>query len=161
MGLFPNKRVISEKTVELNTTNELLGWLQWQTRRPHVAVGPSLAQEGRLGFAMGYLGNPLALRLYEEIIHKDGRLRGKAVKPVTIINTRDVESIEAVVQHGAAWSDFLTRKHTERHVDDSFHNYVYRSFAGKIPGNNYLAIRWERIGHMIGMRLFGETLDRA
>jgi hypothetical protein len=104
--------------------------------------------------------HPLALRLYEEILHSGGRLRGKMVKPVTLLNTRDIESIEAIVQDGAAWPDFLTRKHTERHVDDSFHNYVYRAYDGKIPRNEYLEFRWHRIGDMIGTRLFGQTLDQ-
>lgn len=105
--------------------------------------------------------HPLALRLYEEIVHRGERLRGGTIKPVTLLNTRDVESIEAIVQDGAAWPDFLTRKHTERHVDDSFHNYVYRACGGEIPRNEYLTVRWQRIGDMIGTRLFGETLDHA
>lgn len=105
--------------------------------------------------------HPLALRLYEEIIHRGGRLKGKSVKPVTLLNTRDIESIEAIIQDGAAWPDFLTRKHSERHVDDSFHNYIYRAFDGEIPRNEYLEFRWQRIGDMIGMRLFGETLDHS
>jgi hypothetical protein len=61
----------------------------------------------------------------------------------------------------AAWPDLLTRKHTERHADDSFHNYVYRAFAGEIPRNEYLRVRWHRIGDMIGTRLFGETMDHS
>ncbi|MFQ5891095.1 MAG: hypothetical protein ACE5JR_13795 [Gemmatimonadota bacterium] len=105
--------------------------------------------------------HPLALRLYEEIIHRGGRLKGQMIKPVTMLNTRDVESVEAIIQDGTAWPDFLTRKHTERHVNDSFHNYIYRAFAGGIPRNEYLRVRWERIGDMIGMRLFGETLDHS
>jgi hypothetical protein len=104
--------------------------------------------------------HPLALRLYEQLIHQGGRLKGARVKPVCLLNTRDAESIEAIVQDGARWPDFLTRKHTARHVDDSFHNYVYRAFEGKIPRNEYLQCRWERIGEMIGMRLFGESLSR-
>ena len=46
-------------------------------------------------------------------------------------------------------------------MDDSFHNYVYRTFDGKIPRNEYLRVRWHRIGDMIGTRLFGETLDHS
>jgi hypothetical protein len=72
--------------------------------------------------------HPLALRLYEEIIHKGGRLKGRMIKPVTLLTTRDVDSIEGIIWDGDAWPDLLTRKHTERHVDDSFHNYVYRVF---------------------------------
>jgi hypothetical protein len=67
--------------------------------------------------------HPLALRLYQGIIHSGGRLQGKMIKPVTLLNTRDVESIEGIIWHGTAWPDFLTRKHTERYSDDSFHNY--------------------------------------
>lgn len=105
--------------------------------------------------------HPLALRLYEGIIHRHGRLRGHMVKPVTLLNTRDVESIEAIIQDGASWPDFLTRKHTERHVDDSFHNYLYRAFNGKVPRNEYLEVRWQRISDMIGTRLFGEPLAHS
>jgi hypothetical protein len=74
--------------------------------------------------------HPLALRLYESIIHKGGRLQGAMIKPVTLLNTRDIEAIEGILLDGTAWLDFLTRKHTARYVDDSFHNYVYRVFAG-------------------------------
>ena len=105
--------------------------------------------------------HPLALRLYEEIIHKGGRLKGRMIKPVTLLTTRDVDSIEGIIWDGGAWPDLLTRKHTDRHVDDSFHNYVYRAFDGKIPRNEYLRVRWHRIGNMIGTRLFGETLDHS
>src|SRR5713101_1710440 len=105
--------------------------------------------------------HPLALRLYEEIIHRGGRLKGKMIKPVTLLTTREVESVEGIIWDCAAWPDLLTRKHTERHVDDSFHNYVYRAFAGEIPRNEYLRVRWHRIGDMIGMRLFGETMDNS
>ena len=58
-------------------------------------------------------------------------------------------------------SRITTRKHTERHVDDSFHNYIYRAFSGQIPRNEYLRVRWHRIGDMIGTRLFGEPLDHS
>ncbi len=98
---------------------------------------------------------------YEEIIHKGGRLKGRMIKPVTLLTTRDVDSIEGIMWDGGAWPDLLTRKHTERHVDDSFHNYVYRAFDGEIPRNEYLRVRWHRIGDMIGTRLFGETLDHS
>ena len=105
--------------------------------------------------------HPLALRLYEEIIHKGGRLKGRMIKPVTLLTTRDVDSIEGIMWDGGAWPDLLTRKHTDRHVDDSFHNYVYRACGGEIPRNEYLEVRWQRIGDMIGTRLFGETLDHS
>ena len=82
------------------------------------------------------------------------------VKPVTLLNTRDVESIEAIVQDGAAWPDLLTRKHTERHIDDSFHNYVYRAYGSEIPHNSYLEFRSHRIDNMIDTRLFGESLNQ-
>jgi hypothetical protein len=105
--------------------------------------------------------HPLALRLYEGLIHTGGRLRDDMIKPVTLLNTRDVEAIEALVQDGTAWPDFLTRKHTPRHVDDSFHNYIYRAFDGRIPRNEYLRFRWERIMDMIGARLFGATMPQS
>jgi hypothetical protein len=106
--------------------------------------------------------HPLALRLYEEIVHRRGRLTGDRIKPVTLLNTRDVESIEAIIQgDGVAWPDFLTRKHTARHAEDSFHNYVFRACDGEMPPNGYLECRWDRIGDMIGTRLFGAALSHS
>jgi hypothetical protein len=105
--------------------------------------------------------HPLALRLYEGIIHRGGRLQGDMIKAVTLLTTRDIESIEGIIWGSAAWPDLLTRKHTARHADDSFHNYLYRAFEGEIPRNEYLRVRWHRIGDMIGMRLFGETMDHS
>lgn len=42
--------MISEKTVELNLTLELINWASWQTRRTHFALAPSQLQEGLMGF---------------------------------------------------------------------------------------------------------------
>jgi hypothetical protein len=105
--------------------------------------------------------HPLALRLYEDVILRNGRLRGRNIKPVTLLNARDIEALEAIIWNGGAWPDLLTRKHTPRHVDDSFHNYLYRVFNGAIPRNEYLRMRWHRVGDLIGTRLFGETLDHS
>jgi hypothetical protein len=63
------------------------------------------------------------------------------VKPVTLLSTRDVETIGGIIQDGTTWPDFLTRKRTERHVDDSLHNYVYRALDGVIRRNEYLRVR--------------------
>ena len=103
--------------------------------------------------------HPLALKIYEDIIHKDGRLRGEPTKPVTMLNTRDIESLEGLIWNGVAWPDVLTRKQTPRHVQDSFHNYLSRAFGGEFRRNEYLALRWERIGDMVGQRLFGANLE--
>lgn len=102
--------------------------------------------------------HPFALELYERILHRDGRLQSDRIKPVTLLNTRDVESLEAIIQDGEEWPDFLSRKHTNRYRFLPFHNYIYARFSGKIPRNRYLQARWRRIGEMIGMRLFGEPL---
>lgn len=103
--------------------------------------------------------HPLVLRMYHDIIHNEGRLRADGVKPVTIVNTRDIESLEGLIWNGAAWPELLTRKHTSRYAEDSFHNYLYRSLGGVFPRNEYLGVRWERVGAMIGDRLFGVPLD--
>jgi len=105
--------------------------------------------------------HPFALRLYEDIIYRGGRLRRDQIRPVTLLNTRDIESIEAILWDGGAWPDLLTRKHTPRYADDSFHNYLYRVLKGDIPRSEYLRVRWERIGDMIGTRLFGATMNEA
>lgn len=103
--------------------------------------------------------HPFALEVYERIIHRNSRLQGEGIKPVTLLNTRDVESLEALIQDGEAWPDLLTRKHTGRYRFVPFHNYVYRRFGGTIPRNDYLRARWDRIGNIIGMRLFGKPLE--
>lgn len=41
---------------------------------------------------------------------------------MTLFNTRDVESLEAIIQDGEAWPDFLTREHTDRYRHLPFHN---------------------------------------
>ena len=103
--------------------------------------------------------HPFALEVYERIIHRDGRLRGERIKPVSVLNTRDVESLEAIIQDGEMWPDFLTRKHTDRYRYLPFHNYVYECYPGGFPRNEYLQARWGRVGEMIGMRLFGQPLE--
>jgi len=81
---------------------------------------------------------------------------------VTLINTRDVEDLEALISGGAvSWPDFLSRKHTSLYEEVSFHHYVYEACGGKIPPNAYLAARWEQVSDMIGMRLFGQQLSES
>jgi hypothetical protein len=48
--------VISEKTVELNLTAELLSWLYKVTGRTHYVIAPSQVEEARLGFDAGFYG---------------------------------------------------------------------------------------------------------
>jgi hypothetical protein len=79
---------------------------------------------------------------------------------VTLINTRDVEALEALIGGGdVSWPDFLSRKHTSLYEGLPFHNYVYEARGGKIPPNAYLAARWDQVGDIIGMRLFGQRLS--
>lgn len=49
--------MISEKTVELNLTAELLNWLFGVTNRTHFVLAPSQREEGRLGFDAGFYGS--------------------------------------------------------------------------------------------------------
>jgi hypothetical protein len=46
--------MISEKTVELNLTAELLNWLWKVTARTHYVIAPSQREEARLGFDAGF-----------------------------------------------------------------------------------------------------------
>ena len=101
----------------------------------------------------------LAARVYDEIVHKGGRLKGDDIRPVTILNSSDIEAMEAIIWSGGAWPDLLTRKHSRLYEDYSFHNYLYESGKGSMPRNEYLRFRWHRIGDMIGMRLFGQPLN--
>jgi hypothetical protein len=49
--------VISEKTVELNLTRQVIDWFEFLSHRPHVVVGPSQQQEeGRLGYDVELVG---------------------------------------------------------------------------------------------------------
>lgn len=48
--------MISEKTVELNLTTELINWLSHQNNTPYFAVGPTQAQEAKWGFDAGVFG---------------------------------------------------------------------------------------------------------
>jgi len=49
--------VISEKTVELNLTAELLNWLYGATKATHFVIAPSQRAEARLGFDAGFYGS--------------------------------------------------------------------------------------------------------
>ncbi len=49
--------MISEKTVELNLTTELINWASKVTRRTYFALAPSQRQEGRLGFDVSVQAN--------------------------------------------------------------------------------------------------------
>jgi len=102
--------------------------------------------------------HPLAGQLYDRIVHRNGRLVGRDIKPVTLLNTRDIEWLEGLIVDGEAWADVISRKHSERYRLIPFHNYLYDSFEGAIPVNHYLRSRWGRIGNLIGTRLFGEPL---
>jgi hypothetical protein len=57
--------------------------------------------------------HPFALEVYEKIIYREGRLKGSRVKPITLLDARDVESIEALIKDGEVWPDLLTRKQTD------------------------------------------------
>jgi len=49
--------MISEKTVELNVTAELLNFLFTVTKRTHTAIAPSQRAEGKLGYDVAYRGS--------------------------------------------------------------------------------------------------------
>jgi len=102
--------------------------------------------------------HPLAVGVYEGVVHPEGRLKGKNIKPVTFLSVRDAENMEALILAGEAWPDLLTRKHTEKYQRLPFHNYVYDRFEGRLPRNRYVRARWDRIGNMIRVRCFGEPL---
>jgi len=68
---------------------------------------------------------------------RDGRLGGANVRRVTLMNTRDVESLEAIIGDGEEWPDFLFRKHTPLYRHLPFHNYVYERFSP--DGHNWNA----------------------
>lgn len=48
--------MLSEKTIELNLTTELLNWYWSRQRRPAVAIGPTLREEARYGYDVAIHG---------------------------------------------------------------------------------------------------------
>lgn len=57
--------MITEKTVELNLTTELVNWLYTATGTTHFAIGPSLQQESKLGFDVAIGGGSGVLIQYK------------------------------------------------------------------------------------------------
>lgn len=57
--------MISEKTVELSTTAELLAWLYRTTGVTHTAIGLTMRQEGVLGHDVSYHGSSAAAALIQ------------------------------------------------------------------------------------------------
>ena len=105
--------------------------------------------------------HPWAQQVYEKILHRNGRLQGANIKPVTLLNARDIELLEAMIEEGEEWPDALTRKTTEKYQFLSFNNYVYDRYRGQVPRSAYAKARWGRVGEMIGNRLFGTPLKSS
>ncbi len=57
--------MISEKTVELNVTAELLAWLRYATGITHTAIGPSPQQEAVWGYDVSFHGGSTAAALIQ------------------------------------------------------------------------------------------------
>lgn len=57
--------MISEKTVELNLTTELINWLYTVTEQTHYALAPSQREEGTLGYDVALLGSGAILIQYK------------------------------------------------------------------------------------------------
>src|SRR5687768_4696683 len=57
--------MISEKTVELDVTAEMLAWLRWVTGDTHTAIGPSQAQEAILGYDVSFHASSTAAALIQ------------------------------------------------------------------------------------------------
>jgi hypothetical protein len=57
--------MLSEKSVELNVTAELLAWLSWITGVTHTAIGPSQADEAKVGYDVSFHGGGVAAALVQ------------------------------------------------------------------------------------------------
>jgi len=57
--------MLSEKSVELNLTAELLNFLWTVTGSTHTAIGPSQAEESKLGFDVSFHGSGVAAALVQ------------------------------------------------------------------------------------------------
>ena len=66
-----------------------------------VATGPGTVYHPLIVTYEPLPSHPLAAGTYARIIHRGGRLAGDGIKPVTLINTRDVEALEALISGGA------------------------------------------------------------
>jgi len=64
--------MISEKTVELNLTTELLNWLWVVTQRTHFVIGPTQREEARLGYDAGFYGSGPGLLIQFKKAHVTG-----------------------------------------------------------------------------------------
>jgi hypothetical protein len=64
--------VISEKTVELNLTTELLNHLWVLTRVTHYVIAPSQREEAKVGFDAGYFGSGAGLFIQFKKAYVDG-----------------------------------------------------------------------------------------
>ena len=64
--------MISEKTVELNLTTELVNWASWATGSVHFALAPSQRQEGQLGFDTSVQANGTGLLIQYKRAYVNG-----------------------------------------------------------------------------------------
>lgn len=64
--------MLSEKTVELNLTTELINWFGQLTSRPHYALAPTARAEGKLGFDVSLRGPGTGVLLQFKRAHWDG-----------------------------------------------------------------------------------------
>ena len=65
--------MISEKTVELNLTTELINWFGSVTGTPHFALAPSQRQEGMLGFDVA-IGGGIGVLIQYKRAYVDGNI---------------------------------------------------------------------------------------
>lgn len=66
--------MISEKTVELNLTTELVNWLWFYTRHTFCSIAPSQRDEAHLGFDTAIVSNGSAFLIQYKKAHVDGNL---------------------------------------------------------------------------------------
>jgi len=64
--------VISEKTVELNLTAELMNWLWWVTKEVHFTIAPSQKDEGKIGFDAAVLSRGGGVLIQYKRAYVDG-----------------------------------------------------------------------------------------
>lgn len=66
--------MISEKTIELNLTTEMLNWLGWITKKVHYTLAPSQIEEGVCGFDAAVIGSGGSVLIQYKRAYVDGSI---------------------------------------------------------------------------------------
>ncbi|MBI3291477.1 MAG: hypothetical protein HYZ73_01520 [Elusimicrobia bacterium] len=73
-------------------------------------------------------------------------LGGTGVRPLQVLDSEEIENLEAIVQNGHSISDVLEAKCSSEYREESFKNFLFYSQQfNRGPGNVYLLDRFEKL----------------